>query len=145
MIAPNRLLCCRHSHSLRTSGILEGMPSLVLRGDPPSTYCALAFIEGQPRAGWRFLGATAVRSLFILPGLAFAGARGWGLVKGSLFASMSISTVLLLYYGYQRAKSLETGKPPPWDNGWGIESLTAQTQGAQTSTAGFRGLRGLAR
>lgn len=121
------------------------MPAqLVQRGDPPSTYCALAFIEGQRGAGWRFAGATAVRSLFILPGLAFAGARGWGLVKSSLFASMSISTVLLLYYGYQRAKSLESGAPPPWDNGWGIPSTTAQAQGAQSTTAGLRGfgLRG---
>lgn len=129
---------------------------VVLRGDPPSTYCALAFIEGQPGAAWRFAGATAVRSLFILPGLAFAGARGWKLVGSSLAASMSISTVLLLYYGYQRAKSLKSGQPAPWDNGWGIQSSTAQAQGAQvpsspaptsssssSSTTGVNGMRAM--
>lgn len=120
--------------------------AVVQRGDPPSTYCALAFIEGQRGAGWRFLGATAVRSLFIAPGLAFAGLRGWKLTQSALFASMSISTILLLYYGYQRAKALETGQAPPWENGWGIASQTAQIQGVQRagSTHGFGGgLRGV--
>lgn len=122
------------------------MPSVVLRGDPPSTYCALAFIEGQPGAGWKFAGATAVRSLFIAPGLVFAGVRGWGLVKGSLFASMSISTVILLFYGYQRAKALKTGQPAPWDNGWGIPSSTApapipaSSSSPVPSTAGVHGM-----
>lgn len=116
---------------------------IVQRGDPPSTYCALAFVEGQPGSSWRFTKATLGRSFFIAPGLAFAGARGWGLVKGALFASLSISTILLLYYGYQRAKSLETGRPPPWDNGWGILSTTAQAQGAQSAIAGLGGGDGL--
>jgi hypothetical protein len=113
---------------------------IVQRGDPPSTYCALAFIEGQPGSGWRFAGATAVRSLFILPGLAFAGARGWGLVKSSLFASMSISTVLLLYYGYKRADSLQKGVAPPWENGWGIAQMAQAANVPSASTAGLRGV-----
>jgi hypothetical protein len=119
------------------SAILERM-AVVLRGDPPSTYCALAFVEGQPGAAWRFLGATLVRSLFIAPGLALVGQRGKQLVFGALGASVSISAILILFYGYQRAKSLQTGKPAPWDNNWGILSSTAAAQ-TQAAVAGLHG------
>ncbi len=111
------------------------------RGDPPSTYCALAVVEGQPGAIWRFLGATLVRSLFIAPGLAFAGQRGKELAIDALAASASISTILLLFYGYQRAKSLQTGQPPPWDNQWGI-ATNAPAVPSAPATAGLRGFGG---
>lgn len=98
---------------------------IVKRGEPPSTYCALAFVEGQPGSTLRFAGATLGRAFFIAPGLALMGLKRWELVTHALAASASISTVLLLFYGYQHAKSLQTGKPPPWNNGWGIVSSTA--------------------
>jgi hypothetical protein len=119
-------------------------PAIAERGSPPSTYCALALVEGQPGAVWRFMGAWLGRCFFIAPGLALAGYKGKELAIASMAASASISTVLILFYGYQHAKALSSGVPAPWENGWNIPTNAAPSpvlQTLMTQTAGVRGFR----
>lgn len=114
------------------------------RGSPPSTYCALAVVEGERGSVLKFAGCTLGRAVFIAPGiiLAEAAAKRGGKFSAkdvairSLAASASISTVLLLYYGYQHAKALQTGKPAPWESQWASsDSLPAAPQ---ATLGGFR-------
>lgn len=73
---------------------------LAQRGSPPSTYAVLDFVEGRPGATLRLLGLTAMRSLFVAPGLYLAGVRRPAQLAGySLAASVSISVCLVAYYG----------------------------------------------
>lgn len=70
---------------------------------PPSSYAVAAVYEGDP-AGWaKVATATALRAIFVAPGLAVAGIRGRKLLVGSLAASAGITTALFLLYGLKRA------------------------------------------
>lgn len=88
------------------------------RGSPPSSYCALAVVEGQPGAIPKFILATALRSLIIAPGIFAVGVRGKQAILGSLAASSCISGVLLLYYGWHHNNQISTGKLAPWHANW---------------------------
>lgn len=88
------------------------------RGSPPSSYCALAVVEGQPGAIPRFLLATLLRSLIIAPGLFAVGIPPKQVAFGALAASTSISGVLLLYYGWHHNRQISTGKLAPWHGNW---------------------------
>jgi len=71
---------------------------------PPSTYAVAAFLEGQPGSGMRLLGLTALRAVFILPGLWIASAMspvklsGGQLVAFSLASSATITGGMLGWY-----------------------------------------------
>jgi len=75
------------------------------RGSPPSTYAIQALLEGQEGALWRVGRVTLTRTLLIAPGLYLTGLRGRDLVRGSLYASASISAGLLLYYAFRASRS----------------------------------------
>lgn len=72
---------------------------------PPSTYAVAALIDGQRGAILRTVGLTALRSVFIAPGLWVAGKamkidglRGWRLLGAALLASSGITLGMLLWY-----------------------------------------------
>src|SRR5574338_916250 len=92
--------------------------TVIERGSPPSSYCALAVVEGHEGAIPRFALATVLRSLIIAPGLFAVGIRGKQAVFGSLAASTCISGVLLLYYGWHHNQQISTGKLAPWHANW---------------------------
>lgn len=79
--------------------------ALLPRGAPPSTYAALAVIEGQEGAWPRLAVCTGVRAIAIAPGLWIAGLRGMQLALASLLGSSSISIALLLLYMARRQSS----------------------------------------
>ena len=60
-------------------------------GAPPSDYAIEALVRGRPGGLPRTLGLTAKRTLFIAPGLYFAGIRGRQLFWGSVAASVTIT------------------------------------------------------
>ncbi len=70
---------------------------------PPSSYAVASVYEGDPGAWPRVLTATAMRTFFVLPGLAAAGVRGRQLLLGSLFGSVGITAALFALYGLKRA------------------------------------------
>lgn len=79
------------------------------RAAPPSTYAVQATLEGQNGAALRLLGLTALRSIFIAPGL-WMGAKLSGaqvaphqLVIISLTSSLTISAGMLGWYALQGA------------------------------------------
>lgn len=71
---------------------------------PPSTYAVAAFLEGQPGSGVRLLGLTALRAVFILPGLWIASSMspvklsGGQLVAFSLASSATITGGMIGWY-----------------------------------------------
>lgn len=71
---------------------------------PPSTYAVAAFLEGQPGSGARLLGLTALRAVFILPGLWLASSMssvkmsGGQLVAFSLASSATITGGMIGWY-----------------------------------------------
>ena len=71
---------------------------------PPSTYAVAAFLGGQPGAGARLLGLTALRAVFILPGLWIASSMsnvkmsGGQLVAFSLASSATITGGMIGWY-----------------------------------------------
>ena len=60
-------------------------------GAPPSDYAIEALVRGRPGGLPRTLALTAKRTLFIAPGLYFAGIRGRQLFWGSVAASVTIT------------------------------------------------------
>lgn len=59
---------------------------------PPSSYAVYDIVVGTPGALPRVLVLTALRSVFIVPGLYLAGVRGWGRVLGAAgLASVGIT------------------------------------------------------
>lgn len=64
----------------------------------PSSESVLSALRGEPGGWGKVLLSTLLRSLLIAPGVALAGGRGWRLVAGSLVASSSITTFLLIWY-----------------------------------------------
>lgn len=71
---------------------------------PPSSYAVAAVLEGEPFAVARVVGATAVRSAFIVPGLALAGVRGRHLLWGAVLGATGITAALFALYGLRRAR-----------------------------------------
>jgi hypothetical protein len=70
---------------------------------PPSSYAVAAVYEGDP-SGWpKVVTATALRTGFVLPGLALAGIRGRQLLLGSLLGSVGITAALFILYGVKRS------------------------------------------
>lgn len=71
---------------------------------PPSTYAIASVLAGHRGAILRTVGLTALRSVFIAPGLWIAGKMfkveltGWKLIGTSLFASTTISASMMAYY-----------------------------------------------
>lgn len=71
---------------------------------PPSTYAVAAFLEGQSGSGVRLLGLTALRAVFILPGLWLASSMspvklsGGQLVAFSLASSATITGGMIGWY-----------------------------------------------
>lgn len=65
----------------------------------PSSDSALAVIRGEKNAWGRVVVSTALRALLIMPGVAFAGARGRELVMGSVLSSMTITAFIFFFYG----------------------------------------------
>lgn len=71
---------------------------------PPSTYAVAAVLEGHEGAVIRLAGLTALRSVFILPGLFIAtkmtGAKmgGGDLIAASFASSCTISAGMLAWY-----------------------------------------------
>lgn len=76
----------------------------IAEASPPSTYAVAAFLEGQPGSGTRLLGLTALRAVFILPGLWIASAMspvklsGGQLVAFSLASSATITGGMIGWY-----------------------------------------------
>ena len=71
-------------------------------GSPPSSYAVAAVLEGEPGGWWKVAKATALRAVFVAPGVAVAGLRGRKLVLGSLLGSVGITIALFALYGAQR-------------------------------------------
>jgi hypothetical protein len=63
----------------------------------PSSASVLCALRGEP-GGWVKVGmSTALRAVLIAPGMALAGARGGGLVWGSLLSSATITAFLFIF------------------------------------------------
>lgn len=79
---------------------------------PPSSYAVAAWLEGQPGSGVRLMGLTALRTVFIVPGLL---AGSWiipGVKIGKLqalglgsFVSSTITGGMILYYLFERRRT----------------------------------------
>jgi len=91
-------------------GVAEvGTPAPAERAQPPSTYAVQATLEGQNGAMLRLLGLTALRAVFIAPGL-WGGAKlagvpisGSQVVITSLLSSTTISIGMLGWYALNGA------------------------------------------
>jgi hypothetical protein len=83
----------------------------IAEASPPSTYAVAAFLEGSPGSGVRLLGLTALRAVFILPGLWIASAMspvklsGGQLVAFSLASSATITGGMLGWYKLHELRS----------------------------------------
>ena len=71
---------------------------------PPSSYAIADMIEGKPGALPRVVKLTALRSVFLVPGLYVAGARGPLLLKGAAWGSVGLSLYLLGLYSTRRRR-----------------------------------------
>lgn len=74
------------------------------RGSPPSSYAALAVLEGQNGSLLRLLGLTILRGAFVIPGIWLASKvarvdmEPWQLLVMGLTGSATISAGMLAYY-----------------------------------------------
>jgi hypothetical protein len=64
----------------------------------PSSESVQAAIRGEEGAVVKVVVSTALRSLFIMPGMALVGVRGGKLIAGSLLSSATITAMLFLFY-----------------------------------------------
>ena len=71
---------------------------------PPSSYAIADMIEGKPGALPRVVKLTALRSVFLIPGLFAAGIRGTTLLKGAALGSVSLSVYLLGLYSVRKRR-----------------------------------------
>lgn len=71
---------------------------------PPSSYAIADMIEGNPGALPRVAKLTALRSIFLIPGLYMAGIRGTMLLKGAGLGSVSLSLYLLGLYSLRKRR-----------------------------------------
>lgn len=83
-------------------------PPGVEEAAPPSTYAVAAVLDGHEGAAIKLIGLTALRSVFIVPGIYIAtrmtGAKlsGGQVVAASLASSCTISAGMLAWYGLKR-------------------------------------------
>lgn len=78
----------------------------VQEASPPSTYAVAAFLQGERGSGMKLAGLTAIRAVFILPGLWIANGfapkesklSGGQLVAYSLASSGTITLGMLAWY-----------------------------------------------
>lgn len=71
---------------------------------PPSSYAIADMIEGKPGALPRVVKLTALRSVFLVPGLYVAGVRGPALLKGAAWGSVGLSLYLLGLYSTRKRR-----------------------------------------
>ncbi len=71
---------------------------------PPSSYAIADAIEGKAGAWPRVIGLTALRSVFIVPGLYTAGIRGRQLYTGAAYGSIGISLWILGLYSMKKRR-----------------------------------------
>lgn len=71
---------------------------------PPSSYAIADMIEGKPGALPRAIKFTALRSVFLVPGLYAAGIRGTTLLKGAGLGSVGLSLYLLGLYSVRKRR-----------------------------------------
>ncbi len=71
---------------------------------PPSSYAIADMIEGKSGALPRVVKLTALRSVFLVPGLYVAGIRGATLLKGAGFGSVGLSLYLLGLYSLRKRR-----------------------------------------
>lgn len=71
---------------------------------PPSSYAIADMIEGKPGALPRVAKLTALRSIFLVPGLFAAGIRGTMLLKGAGLGSVGLSLYLLGLYSLRKRR-----------------------------------------
>lgn len=97
-------------------GAFGGPTDVQLDQAPPSTYAVTSLVRGEPGALIRVAGLTAVRSLFIAPGIYVAGKAfgwegmtGWKLAGAAVITSVSLSAFMCGWYWYrdtvQRARA----------------------------------------
>lgn len=85
---------------------MASSPLYVEDNAPPSSYAIADMIEGKPGSLSRVVKLTAVRSLFLVPGLYVAGVRGPTLLKGAAWGSVGLSLYLLgLYTSRKRSRA----------------------------------------
>lgn len=96
----------------------------------PSSESVLAALRGEPGGWGKVLLSTLLRSLLIAPGVFLAGGRGWRLAAGSLVASSSITTFLLIWHYAHgvRGQSQTTEAPAPLPAPGPQQSLPAPEQ-----------------
>ena len=90
--------------------VAAGAKCYIHPGSPPSSYAVAGVLEGKPGAWGQVALGTAQRAMFILPGLAIAGARGRALWLGAFLGSVGITTALFGFYAARRA-----GVVAAWD------------------------------
>ena len=71
---------------------------------PPSSYAIADMIEGKPGSLPRVAKLTALRSVFLLPGLYVAGVRGSMLLRGAGLGSVGLSLYLLGLYSVRKRR-----------------------------------------
>lgn len=76
---------------------------------PPSSYAIADMIEGKPGALPRVAKLTALRSVFLVPGLYVAGIRGVTLLRSAGFGSVSLSLYLLGLYSLRKRRYEASG------------------------------------
>lgn len=87
----------------RTIGGMHGRVPME-NGSPPSTYAVASVINGEPGGAARLVGVTALRAIFIAPGIWLGGkvvgmkVTGWPLLGMTMSASGAISIGLLGWY-----------------------------------------------
>jgi len=86
---------------------------------PPSTYAVAAVLEKEPGSFVRLVGVTAIRAVFIIPGIWIAAKLTdieikppWKLVATGFAASCTISGGMLLWY-WLKKKGIDVGSVPP--------------------------------
>lgn len=77
----------------------------------PSSDSVQSAIRGESGALGKVVVSTALRSLFIMPGMAIAGVRGTKLVVGSLLSSATITAMLFLFYRKPMMEEAVTAAP----------------------------------
>lgn len=94
----------------------------------PSSESVLAALRGEPGGWGKVLLSTLLRSLLIAPGVFLAGGRGWKLAAGSLVASSSITTFLLIWHYAHGVNGQASGQPAPLPAPGPQQSLPAPEQ-----------------
>lgn len=92
---------------VKTLGALRGAPT-----DLPSSQSVLSVIRGEPGGWGKVLLSTSLRTLLIVPGMWFAGGKGWKLWAGAGAASATITIFLFFWYAAQEHGREAAGSEP---------------------------------